>query len=226
MIEALAFADRYTADVGRGTHGDFCDDVAIEAALSLVRPGEPRTTAEGVAAYREAIAAVRQFLDGVLRVEPKLLDALAAAPGGVLRMKRAPGAAIPTSEEWVALLARDNLDDLVKRAERLAANYPTLPVVVERDLNRAGYRLLSEGKAQEAVRMLRFNALTHPSSANVYDSLADACKAAVDRDGMISAYRKLLQALPNDSSLPAAVKERMRINAEGRLVELGVSRNR
>jgi hypothetical protein len=73
----------------------------IEAALSLVRPGEPRTTSEGLAAYRASVLAVRQFLDGVLRGQPDALGAL-AAPGGVLRMKTRPAAAIPTSEGWRA----------------------------------------------------------------------------------------------------------------------------
>ncbi len=226
VIEAMPLADRYTADVGRGTHGDFGDDVVIEAALSLVRPGEPRSTSEGIAAYRAVVGAVRRFLDGILLHRQGALDTLASSTtDGVVRMKRSLAAPIPASEEWVALLSRVSTTDLVRRAEQLAATYPNVPTVIEADLNRAGYRLLRGGDAAGAVRVQRFNALTHPTSANAYDSLADACQAAADRDCTAEAYRRLIVVLPGDSSLPAGVKERMRANAEAKLRELGGERN-
>jgi len=81
VIRALTHADRYTADVGRGSHGDFGDSVVLEVALSLVRPGEPRTAAEGVAAYHAVVAGVRSFLDGTLRGDRAALDALAKGNG-------------------------------------------------------------------------------------------------------------------------------------------------
>jgi hypothetical protein len=153
------------------------------------------------------------------------LDTLASSTDGVVRMKRAPAAPIPTSDEWVALLSRESTPDLVRRAEQLAATYPNVPTVIEPDLNRAGYRLLRGGDAAGAVRVQRFNAMTHPTSANAYDSLADACQAAADRACMAEAYRRLILVLPGDSSIPADVKERMRANAEAKLRELGGARN-
>jgi dienelactone hydrolase len=88
VIDALRFADRYTADVGRGTHGDFGDDVLVNAALSSVVAGEPRCTAEDMAAYRAVAATVRLFLDGVLRNEAAALQAVAAPTDATLRMTR------------------------------------------------------------------------------------------------------------------------------------------
>jgi dienelactone hydrolase len=85
LVDTLVHADRYTADVGRGSHGDFSDDVVIESTLSLRRAGEPRTTTEGVEAYRASATAVRWFLDGVLRGDAAALERLATGTP-VLRM--------------------------------------------------------------------------------------------------------------------------------------------
>ena len=90
-IAALTLANRYTADVGRASHGDFGDDVVIEAALGLVRNGEPRTTAEGIAGYRAVALTVRMFLDGVLRGQRASLDQLPTA-SPLLRMTVTPAA--------------------------------------------------------------------------------------------------------------------------------------
>jgi hypothetical protein len=87
-VSALTAADRYTADVGRGSRGDFSDDVVIEAALSLRRAGEPRTTAEGLSAYRATVRAVRLFLDGTLHSRTTALDTLPTVPE--LRMTVTP----------------------------------------------------------------------------------------------------------------------------------------
>ena len=95
VINAMRFADRYTADVGRGVHGDFGDDVVLEVALSLGVRAEARTTDEGIAAYRAAVSAVRLFLDGVLRDQIGALEELATPKGDTLRMTRMPAAARP-----------------------------------------------------------------------------------------------------------------------------------
>ncbi|MFN8179708.1 MAG: hypothetical protein U0167_17395 [bacterium] len=218
VLAAMPLTDRYTADVGRGTHGDFGDDVVIEAALSLVRD-EPRGTSEGAAAYRATATAARRFLDGTLRGVTAALDTLASPPDPVLRMTKTPAAPIPSSDEWLDLLRREETNALVQRADTLAAKYPDVPVVIERDLNRAGYRLLPD-RPTDAVRVFRFNALTHSASANAYDSLAEACAAVADRPGEIEAYRNVLRALPADASLPADAKDRMRASAEAKLREL------
>lgn len=89
VLTALPSSDRYTADVGRSTHADFGDDVTLESALSLTAT-EPRTTAEGLRAYRATVSAVRLFLDGYLRNQGGALDALVASADDVLRLTKTP----------------------------------------------------------------------------------------------------------------------------------------
>lgn len=222
VLSAMPFADRYVGVVRKGGHGDFSDDVVIEATLSLSRPGEERSTVEGIAAYRAVAAAVRDFLDGALAVRPDAMRSLTSPDRETLRIEKKEAAAIPTSEQWLSLLREGSAEELAGRAARLVERYPNVPVVIEARMNREGYRLMREGDTGVALEVMRFNAVTHPASANAYDSLADACQAASDDPCTIEAYRKLLQALPRDSALPPDVKERLRENAEKRLKELGV----
>ena len=91
VLTALRFSDRYTADVGRSTHADFGDDVMLESALSLSAT-EPRTTSEGLSAYRATISAVRLFLDGCVRNQGGALDALVASADETLRLTKTPAA--------------------------------------------------------------------------------------------------------------------------------------
>jgi dienelactone hydrolase len=74
VVDSLKFADRYTADVGNGSHGDFGDDVLIEIAARVVRTSEPRPAADGLAAYRATANAVRLFLDATLKGRRAALD--------------------------------------------------------------------------------------------------------------------------------------------------------
>jgi dienelactone hydrolase len=92
LIDTLQWVERFTADVGKGSHGDFSDDAVIETTLSLVRRGQPRTAREGITAYRAAVKAVHQFLDGVLLGKTGALDSLAAPTDATLRMKHAAAA--------------------------------------------------------------------------------------------------------------------------------------
>lgn len=78
---------------------------------------------------------------------------------------------------------------------------PTAGIISEKSINDLGYELLSGGKVDEAVRMLRLNVERYPRSANTYDSLADAYKEKGDQPCAAAAYRKLLEVLPMDDSL-------------------------
>jgi hypothetical protein len=69
-------------------------------------------------------------------------------------------------------------------------------VSFERDLNLLGYRLISAGKGDQAIQVFRLNTRTFPTSANAYDSLAEALLGRGDRDAAIASYRKALEVQP------------------------------
>jgi tetratricopeptide (TPR) repeat protein len=70
-------------------------------------------------------------------------------------------------------------------------------------LNRRGYDLLEEKKFSLAKEMFRINMALYPSSANVYDSYAEACMKNGDTEEAINFYKKTLAMQPDN---PNAVK--------------------
>jgi uncharacterized membrane protein len=77
----------------------------------------------------------------------------------------------------------------------------------ESDTNRLGYALLRQGRADNAVQVLQLNVETHPSSANVYDSLGEAYLAAGNRPLAIANYEKALAIDPRMKSALRAIED-------------------
>ena len=69
--------------------------------------------------------------------------------------------------------------------------------LLESELNRLGYYLLSRERADEAIVIFKLNVDNYPESANVYDSLGDAYRDAGRIDEAISSYQKVLKLDPD-----------------------------
>ena len=65
-----------------------------------------------------------------------------------------------------------------------------------RTLNNVGYELLGTGEVEMAIAVFELNVDRFPEEANPYDSLAEACLAAGDRERAIALYRKALSVDP------------------------------
>ena len=89
-------------------------------------------------------------------------------------------------------------------------------------INRLGYNYLRTGRRREAMALFRLNTELHPTSANAWDSLADALVQADDREGAIEATQKALARVDADPSLDEGAKFWIRTGGKGRLHELGV----
>ncbi|HVR39168.1 MAG TPA: DUF2911 domain-containing protein [Thermoanaerobaculia bacterium] len=77
-----------------------------------------------------------------------------------------------------------------KQAGELRAR--ALTIANEADLNSYGYMLLGQKKVDEAIDVFKRNVKEHPTSWNVYDSLADAYSAKGDKKLAIENYNKAL----------------------------------
>ena len=84
-------------------------------------------------------------------------------------------------------------------------------VDTEGPINRAGYWLLERKRVAEAVEVFKLNAEYYPGSANVYDSLGDAYRAAGNKEEAIKAYTK---ALSIDPSYPSSIDALKRLRAK------------
>jgi len=73
------------------------------------------------------------------------------------------------------------------RAERKKDSAKTIS---ERQMNRLGYTLLRAEKFDEAIAVFKQNTEDFPESANVWDSLAEACMKNGDKKSAIKFYKK------------------------------------
>ena len=79
---------------------------------------------------------------------------------------------------------------------------------LERDLNDWAYRMLNGGgKPKEALEIFKLNVHLYPSSANVYDSVAEAYAANGHPDLAIKNYRRSLELDPGNTNAVQQLKK-------------------
>lgn len=79
--------------------------------------------------------------------------------------------------------------------------------ISERHLNRLGYRLLRAKKIGAAIGVFRQNALDHPESANVWDSLAEGHMKNGDKKLAVKYYRMSLKLDPGNKNAVEMIKQ-------------------
>lgn len=98
-------------------------------------------------------------------------------------------------------LPAGSLADLQTHYRRLSETVGTDILPSERDVNLLGYRLLREGRSDEALAAFRFNAAAHPRSANVHDSLGEALEQRGDLGAARESYARAV-ALGTENADP------------------------
>ena len=79
---------------------------------------------------------------------------------------------------------------------------------LERDLNDWAYRMLNGGgKPKEALEIFKLNVYLYPTSANVYDSVAEAYAANGQRDLAIKNYKRSLELDPQNTNAVQQLKK-------------------
>ena len=79
--------------------------------------------------------------------------------------------------------------------------------ITENTVNSLGYRLLSQKRSAEAIRIFKLNVDLHPQSANTYDSLAEAYLDSGDKTLAIQFYEKSLALDPKNSNAADQLKK-------------------
>jgi len=98
-----------------------------------------------------------------------------------------------------AKLARDaGLDAALARLRELKAKEPSAWTFEEAHFNAAGYRLLGEKRAADAVKVFTLNTELFPLSGNPWDSLGEALLAAGEKEKAIAAYRRSVELDPKN----------------------------
>lgn len=91
-------------------------------------------------------------------------------------------------------------------AAAIEADDPKL-IWPEMELNDWGYRLLSTGRARDAVQVFAFVTEKYPNSANAHDSLAQAHHVIGNLSAALQEYRRVLQIDPRSESAKRHIEE-------------------
>lgn len=77
----------------------------------------------------------------------------------------------------------------------------------ETDVNDWAYRLMAQGRKQEALEIFKLNVNLYPDSANVYDSVAEAYAATNNRELAIKNYQRSLELDPQNKNAAQRLKQ-------------------
>jgi CubicO group peptidase (beta-lactamase class C family) len=94
------------------------------------------------------------------------------------------------------LLAGD-FDKALREYQALKKADPKDSAIKEENINQQGYALLEDGKNDLSKKVFRINIFLYPTSANAYDSYADACAKNGDKAEAIENYKKALKLDPD-----------------------------
>ena len=97
--------------------------------------------------------------------------------------------------------AEEVFQDLLARREGAG------PVLDQNDINTLGYKLLKQTNLESAIYVFERNVVLFPTSANAYDSMAEALALAGRREQAIENYRKVIALDPANANARARLKE-------------------
>lgn len=103
-------------------------------------------------------------------------------------------------------LEEGGYDQILAAAAAIEAKSPGL-VWPEMELNDWGYRLLSTGRAREALQIFRLVADRYPNSANAHDSLAQGSLVNGDDAAALTHYRRALELDPLNTDAARHIAE-------------------
>jgi predicted alpha/beta superfamily hydrolase len=99
------------------------------------------------------------------------------------------------------------LPAIVAYYDGLSAKYTQKIPPPENTLNRLGYMTLNRGALEESLEVFRLNIKLYPRSANVYDSMGEACLKAGDTKNALINYRKALEIDPDNDKAARILQE-------------------
>ncbi|UCD23807.1 MAG: dienelactone hydrolase family protein [Gemmatimonadota bacterium] len=221
--DTLRFSDRYIGKVAATVHGDFSEiKPMLIPAIAIGEELDPALV-NGHHGYMASCRYVLNFLNSVLKQDTGGASFVAASSGangmeaGLVQMELRHGAEVPTEAEFAASVRQHGYETTSQLLRSLQTEYPDLAVVREDVMNGLAHRLLAAGDPDPAIGVFRLNIQVYPNSARAHDGLADTYLSKGDSLMVIRTYERLLEILPNDTTLSQSAKNRLRQNAELRL---------
>ena len=125
----------------------------------------------------------------------------------------------PVRRFWRKAVTPDGVGEAVQLFYDVAQRGERVVLFGEGELNQLGYVHLQAGRTEEAIRLFRLNTIAYSTSANTYDSLADAYLANGQNELALRMSEKALELLPKDRSSEER-KGAIRESAEQKIAKL------
>jgi dienelactone hydrolase len=177
--------------------------------------------AEVIRAFGWTATYVLNFLDAYLKQDAAAKTFLNAplvqngipAFAATMEVRKAAGEA-PSLGALAGELSRRGFEHAPDAYQAMHAQDATFELK-ENALNEWGYLLLRAGEPRKAVAIFKLATDLYPTSANTFDSLAEACRRAGDKQGAIASYQHLLQLDPKNANAQQRLDE-LRVETAGR----------
>jgi tetratricopeptide (TPR) repeat protein len=187
----------YTGTLSNGVKFDSSRDRNEPIAFKL---GAGRV----IKGWDEGVAHLRVGDQAVLVIPPQIGYGARGAGGGVIPpdatlifiIEVVDVKATSLAEVLSQTLQEKNIEAVVAQYRELKARGLGDIYTSESELNAMGYRLLAKDQVREAIEVFKLNVEAYPTSANVYDSLAEAYLAQGDKERAIENYKKALELDP------------------------------
>jgi tetratricopeptide (TPR) repeat protein len=142
------------------------------------------------------------------------LDLAGLEPGTLTMSRMAAQDRPPSQDEFLAILGSGDVAVALELYEKFKAQDPDLVLFQEAQMNVMGYRMLQQGRSEEAVALFRINAEAYPQSANCWDSLTEAYMAVGDTEHALECVNKVKDTLPNDTNISDDLRQALETNLE------------
>jgi pimeloyl-ACP methyl ester carboxylesterase len=209
VFDSLVFCDRLLLTFRGIQHEDF---FPVRLIASVTQGPPPQRVRIG---YQAVCRRVRSFLDSHLKGDLAAASALLRPPeaGGLpadlFSIRHNPIVDPPPTEEEFAsrLLTSGGAYQSAPVFHAALKRFHGQAFVRESILIVIGGRLMSQKRANEAIKVYEMAVAAYPLSSGAFEHLAHACKAAGDIERALANHRKSLELDPRNASAAEAIEE-------------------
>ena len=211
VTDALKYSVRYRLEFTGMLHQDFSSFPMFAPQSSTTPTRTPETARRG---YQMVCRYILNFLNAYLKKDERGLEFISRSPKGdgvgvnIAKFEIRDGIQPPpTEEKFLRVMEQEGFEQALKLYNESRARDQQQPVFSENFLNQLGYMLINQDRLTQAIEIFKLNVDAYPSSANVYDSLAEAYMLSGNKEAAIKFYEKSVELNPNNRGAIEAIKK-------------------
>ena len=211
VFDALKYSKRYRLELTGMLHQDF-SSLPMFATQSAATPTRTLETARR--GYQTVCRHILNFFNAYLKRDARALEFINRSPRGDGAVENIAKFEIhnaiqppPTEERFLRVVEQEGFEHALKLYHESRARAPRRPVFSESFLNQLGYRLVNQKRLAQAIEIFKLNVEAYPSSANVYDSLAEAYMLSGNKEMAIKFYEKSIELNPDNRGAIETIKK-------------------